>query len=469
MLRRIAPFGLSRRLTHLCPKHSLRSRQSVRWISSWAAYEVLEGRVLLSGTSADRDFSVMSRNLYVGTDLQPIINAIIGGDPGEIVGAVSFGWQEVLATNFPERAEALADEIVTEAPILVGLQEVALWRTGAALDPGAAETVEFDYLSILLDELSERGLEYTVAAVSTNFDAEVTGLTASGFRDIRLTDRDVILVRSDLPSSAIKVSNPQASNFETNLVVPLDDGGFVEITRGWTSVDAKIRGKEFRFINTHLELDLGPSAPIQYLQTLELLTGPVNTDMAVVLLGDFNAPADDNPLVYQAIVGAGFQDAWAVTNPGDPGATCCHDADLRNETVNFHEGRIDLIFFRGDIEARSAALTGDELSDRTPSGLWPSDHAGVVATLVLSPRAASFEAKPSAIGAATPFRSNAGPRLALQAVEQVAELVTSPQRSLFVADIEPADWQEDQEFMGSDRSDLYGGLLTDVLLELAAG
>jgi hypothetical protein len=28
-----------------------------------------------------------------------------------------------------------------------------------------------------------------------------------------------------------------------------------------------------------------------------------------------------------------------------------------------------------------ADVVGDELGDRTPSGLWPSDHAGVVATL----------------------------------------------------------------------------------------
>jgi hypothetical protein len=29
-------------------------------------------------------------------------------------------------------------------------------------------------------------------------------------------------------------------------------------------------------------------------------------------------------------------------------------------------------------------VVGDTTADKTPSGLWPSDHAGIVATLVLS-------------------------------------------------------------------------------------
>src|SRR5439155_15689452 len=33
-----------------------------------------------------------------------------------------------------------------------------------------------------------------------------------------------------------------------------------------------------------------------------------------------------------------------------------------------------------------ADVVGDELPDRTPSGLWPSDHGGVVATLGLHVR-----------------------------------------------------------------------------------
>ena len=45
-------------------------------------------------------------------------------------------------------------------------------------------------------------------AVTKNFDVENPGYTAPGvLQDIRLTDRDVILARTDLPASELKLSN----------------------------------------------------------------------------------------------------------------------------------------------------------------------------------------------------------------------------------------------------------------------
>jgi exonuclease III len=43
--------------------------------------------------------------------------------------------------------------------------------------------------------------------------------------------------------------------------------------------------------------------------------------------------------------------------------------------------RIDHILFRGAMSARSAWTVGASDAERTPSGLLPSDHAGVVATV----------------------------------------------------------------------------------------
>jgi hypothetical protein len=44
--------------------------------------------------------------------------------------------------------------------------------------------------------------------------------------------------------------------------------------------------------------------------------------------------------------------------------------------------RIDDIFFQPKaLDAIPADVIGDRERDRTPSGLWPSDHAGTVATL----------------------------------------------------------------------------------------
>jgi endonuclease/exonuclease/phosphatase family metal-dependent hydrolase len=43
--------------------------------------------------------------------------------------------------------------------------------------------------------------------------------------------------------------------------------------------------------------------------------------------------------------------------------------------------RIDFVLFRGEFKAKHTYLVGDKVRDKTPSGLWPSDHAGVVARI----------------------------------------------------------------------------------------
>src|SRR5215218_2459193 len=70
---------------------------------------------------------VMTRNLYVGADLGPVSAAAATGDGPAIVQATTNAWQGVKATNFPERAGALASEIENAEPLLVGLQEVSLF------------------------------------------------------------------------------------------------------------------------------------------------------------------------------------------------------------------------------------------------------------------------------------------------------------------------------------------------------
>jgi endonuclease/exonuclease/phosphatase family metal-dependent hydrolase len=325
-----------------------------------------------------RNVSVLTRNLYLGTDLNPVLQAQTFP---AFLAAVSSRYAMVQATDFPERAEALADEVADKNPDLIGLQEATLWRTDTPSDGPAtpAENVTFDFLDILRGELAERGLDYDVKATSVNADIEAP--SASGF-DVRLTDRDVILARGDLPSSRLKVSNPQDANFATNFTLNHPVAGPVTFTRGWTSVDGKVRGKGFRFINTHLETQAVP--PVQAAQANELLAGPADTSKPVLMLGDFNSAADgsDTP-TYGNLVGAGFDDAWSAVHPGDPGYTCCQAEDLLN-AASLLDQRIDIVFSRGPWSALDADIVGEEQADRTsPTGLWPSDHAGVVAELRL--------------------------------------------------------------------------------------
>lgn len=342
-----------------------------------------------SAGQATRAVTVMTRNLYVGADLAPALGAIASGNPSAIIGAASDIWAGVQSTNFPERAGALAHEIANAQPLLVGLQEVSLFRTGEPDsffgNPTRAEHVELDYLEILLGELGECGLHYAPVAVTQNVDAELTGFVAPGvLRDIRLTDRNVILARTDLPASQLQLSNIQTANFATNLTVPIGATGQVFSNLcGWGAVDVKVRGQTLRFINAHLQAENpNPLAnAVQVGQAGELLAGPAATDLPVILVGDFNSRADGTgTATYGLLRGAGLDDVWTQTHPGELGNTFGHDADLRNTAVNFTQ-RLDLVLYRGDLRAFDADVVGDELADRTSSGLWPSDHGGLVATI----------------------------------------------------------------------------------------
>jgi len=105
------------------------------------------------------------------------------------------------------------------------------------------------------------------------------------------------------------------------------------------------------------------------------------------MMGDFNSTppsnANGNGAAYRAVTGAGFEDAWSYVRADTPGDTCCQQPDLKNSSSELNR-RIDFIFTRGTAKAISAGLTGGHPGDRTSSGLWPSDHAGLVATIELS-------------------------------------------------------------------------------------
>jgi hypothetical protein len=350
-------------------------------------------------TTPAPNLPVMTRNLYLGANLDPVVEAAGNGDPGAVIRAVSDAWVMIEKTNFPERAEVLAEEIEASEPMLVGLQEAQLYRTGPPDSfsgaPTPATDVKYDFLAILLEELNERHLHYAPVVVTENFDVEFPADTTPGDveedpdLDIRLTDRDVILARTDLPKAELKLSNIQEANFAHNVSLQIGNTGqSITLYRGWGSVDAKVEDGSFRFINTHLEPEstIPGVNDVQVAQGQEILEGPANTNRPVILAGDYNTRAGGGGTpTYDNLINSGFTDAWSVKHPGELGNTWGHQEDLRDTTTELTQ-RLDLVLFRdGPPEdglcAVDADVIGDNLSDRTPSGLWPSDHAGVVATL----------------------------------------------------------------------------------------
>jgi endonuclease/exonuclease/phosphatase family metal-dependent hydrolase len=128
-------------------------------------------------------------------------------------------------------------------------------------------------------------------------------------------------------------------------------------------------------------------------QALALVRTAANTTLPVVLVCDCNANPDDpadpifqNYPAYLLLKNAGFVDAFrTAAAPNDPGYTCCQAENLLNVTTNLSH-RIDLVQFRGPFTIEDVKVVGASAADRMRLGLWPSDHAGVVATLTLRSR-----------------------------------------------------------------------------------
>lgn len=313
-------------------------------------------------------FTAMSQNVYVGADFTPVLTA---GSAMDLVAAVELTYQTILATNFPERAGRLAAQIVASRPDVVGLQEITLLRTqspGDAAGGGTSPAVDTlqDYLTLLLDSLTAQGADYVVAAKVENWDLEMPRPNGD---DARATDYDVILVKSGVPTS-----NVATGQYNTILQIPLTTGQIVEINRGWAAVDATLGGQTFRVVNTHLESDGVGTRLGQAVELTDLLASEAGP---ILIIGDLNtdAIAGTDP-TYAKFMNSGYEDLWG-TSLGT-GLSCCHAPLLDNASSIFVE-RIDFVLSRNvTVVSVTGEVLGDDAADKSTSGLWPSDHGGVV-------------------------------------------------------------------------------------------
>lgn len=300
--------------------------------------------------AADNVVKVMTRNQYLGADIAPVI---LAQTPEEFLSAAVAVLDQVRRNNFPLRAQRLATEIALTQPDVIGLQEVFNFKlNGSNLRPPFV-----DHLAETLAALTARGQHYVVAASVTNLQATIPiDINGDGtLEQVSLEDRDVILVRKGIkftklagdydadgglcgvpipnpnpvpPFPETLQSQPSADGCNYTIVAevvpPVGDKIIVE--RGFVGIDATVRGKEYRFVNTHLELrqpdPTDPnSAVIQFLQSVELigtLQASTPAGRPLILLGDFNSsPVDPaiGPILtpYQIITGADFVDIWDNT------------------------------------------------------------------------------------------------------------------------------------------------------------
>ncbi len=383
------------------------SRRRVRVLSILvlAALAVVAVAAPATSQGAKPKVRVMTRNVYLGADLSP------GTSATTLQGLVNAAGQilnEVDANMFNVRAQGLAQEIRNQNPDLVGLQEAAHWREAPCTDnpipPSATQThVNGDFLQLLLNELNSGQQRYRLVVAEPEFDFQIyantdgnesTGAPFGCEIEGRLTMRDAILARV---GSRVKTSNALGGHFDTLLQVT-PAGVPIDVTRGWTRVDAKVgAAPKFRFVNTHFEAfdnqssnhtnqntDVG-NGRVRLAQAKDLVApgGPASGSLPVVLLGDLNSdvrtplkPGDQ--LAHGQLLRAGFRERATYIPVG-----CCLNsslitADGGGSVLDF-DHKVDHVMTD---DGKHIRLVRSTVTGRQPvNGFWDSDHAGIASVL----------------------------------------------------------------------------------------
>ena len=343
-----------------------------------------------------KNVTVMTRNLFLGADLGPALGATGGGEFVTAAGAI---FRQLEATNFPQRAKGLADEIQARKPDLIGLQEVALWRKGPVnlnavfnQEPSAKKVYQ-DFLKILMKRINKGKVKYEVVKVQDEFDFEAPADTDNNPKtgtngaeaNYRLTMRDAILKRAD---KGIATKDLQGAQYTKKNSFSVKVAGFVTVTslRGWLSTRAKMRGgKWFTFANTHLEAfdDRTQVPSIRAKQAKEFAKAMAKVKGPLIAVGDFNSdfpglvPGDEQ--AFEVLRKAGFKDIGTTTP-----MSCCiaTSDDMQNGgSIDEFDHRVDQIFTTTPKKVKKIRtwVVGREQS----YGFWHSDHAGVVGKYVL--------------------------------------------------------------------------------------
>ena len=188
----------------------------------------------------------------------------------------------------------------------------------------------------------------------------------------------MILVNGDTPG--LRWGNARSGDYDAQQILQPPGRTPVSFGRGWAAIDAKYRGRRFRFVNTHLEVE--DFADVQEAQAHEFLDGPAriraprsppatSTRRRTQHHGPRRHP--HQPVPGRLGVNAATRASAAARTRPSPtrrrrattGSTSCSSTGRR------HRSR----------PTSSATPRSGAEPRRRP--IWASDHAGVVSTLRL--------------------------------------------------------------------------------------
>ncbi|MGQ4554701.1 endonuclease/exonuclease/phosphatase family protein [Halobellus sp. GM3] len=355
--------------------------------------------------------TVATQNLGLGADLLSVARSDTDAPIPERVGAL---YDDVRAGRPRARMAAVADALAAVRPAVVGVQEAAIVRRGPRSGgdpekPDAGEVV-VDFLAALREALDARDAPYTPEAVATNADLEFPARVDGDPVDVRLTDRDAILVRED---GELEVAETQTAGYDEALSLPIGPGRSVEIERGYARATLRVGDGAVTVVNTHLEAGL---ESVRTAQATELSEALAAVSEPVVLLGDLNGGPDRTGTSDESETGR--ENAYGILTESlsdavgsEIGGTCCRPSSFRSSEENGLTRRIDHVLVRGreltGTDSRRLGVETFTTADGTE--LWPSDHTGVFVELAAEPDESVTEEPSESVSNRTMTTESTGP------------------------------------------------------------
>lgn len=143
----------------------------------------------------------------------------------------------------------------------------------------------------------------------------------------------------------------------------------------WVRLKDKKSGKDFRFINLHLD-HISQEARENQIKLVMDEANQYAADYPQILTGDFNSSAANS--VYRIIMQNGWKDSYTVLHgQTEPGYTV-HQFKGEHYEKKATGKKIDFIFTHGPVQPTEASIIKDN-----KNGHYPSDHYFVSATLTI--------------------------------------------------------------------------------------
>ena len=325
------------------------------------------------------DLRVLTQNLFIGIDFMALLrfkDVSLTEAFSVIKERAQNMYKELLENDFEARADGMVKQVAHDLPDVICLQEVTIIRNrkNGIFWPwwNFSENIIYDQLETYKKALRKKNLNYKVAIIQENTDVESP---AGSFGYVRITDRDVILVKN-----TIAVENAWGKHFKDQW-----KKSFVIKTlttwRGYTTVLINKGGQRYSVVNVHLE----PLGTVNEKQTEELIDDFQRPSVPTIIAGDFNFNLDSSsPL--KTLKASSFSDAW-TENQSSAKNTCCFKKPLSSPSKL--SKRIDGLWVTTRLKPVQVKVIGNLSNSRVLSGvskqpIWLSDHAGVFAHFKLS-------------------------------------------------------------------------------------